>query len=519
MKVRFLIVLFLLASKWIWGQAYDPVMRLELPIEYEGDRFYNIPCDTAGFLLVYNPQTTKSGEYLWKIKRYDSYFQQQDSAFVAADINLTLSQWLYRDGFVFFIFYSPKKRKELANNIQIVRYELSTGKSVILYANIPYGGKIEHLEGNGNEMFFSLQKSNHKTFLFYADFSQNNVYQINTDKIEDENTEIESMVWDPVSGRLFLAFNIYHSKSVQYLRLFSIPHSKMMTKLIDINANEHKKFNDAKMAFSKEHKLMIFGTFDIYTSKTISKADYYNNNTTGFYSMSIQSLSKQPKIHYYNFLEFKNVSGNSKSTSFFKKKKKLEKQKEVSLEYNVLLHNIRFIDDRIYFVAEAYYAQYHNETSFYYDYYNRSRPITTTVFDGYNFFNAFIGCFDQEGVMLWDNSFEIYNILTLEKEKRIVSFKQNEAVVFAYNYQHEIVSKVFDTKGNTLSGVRKIKLESKLDGDKVMDESDSGMHFWYDNYFLAYGRQLIVNNNRPNSRRYVYYVNLLAFGKKDTSSD
>ncbi len=515
MKIRVLIAYILLASGLLRGQAYDPVMRLELPIEYEGDRFYNIPCDTAGFLLVYNPQTTNTGEYLWKIEQYDPYFQAQDSAFVAVNINLSLSKWLYQDGYVYLLFYAPKKQKGLTNNMQIIRYELSTKKSQVLYAKLPYEGKIEHLAGNGNEMFFGLQKNNHKTALFYADFSQNNVYQINTDNTGEENTEIESMVWDPVSGRLFLIYNIYHDKSAQYLRLYSIPHNKVLSKMLDLHAGEHKKLNDAKMAFSKEHKLMVFGTFDIYTSKTISKADYYNNNTTGFYSMAIHSLSKQPTIHYYNFLEFKNVSGNSKSTSFFKKKKKLQKQKEVSLEYNVLLHDLRFIDDRIYFVAEAYYAQYHNETTFYYDYYNRSRPITTMVFDGYNFFNAFIGCFDHEGIMLWDNSFEIYNILTMEKEKRIVSFKKNDAVVFAYNYHREIVSKVFDTEGKTLSGVRKIKLATRLEDDKVMDESESGLHYWYENYFLAYGRQLIVNNNLPDSRRYVYYVNLLAFGKKD----
>jgi hypothetical protein len=492
----------------------DPVIRLEFPIAYEGDMFYNIPCDTNGFLLLRNISVSKSGEYTWEMTLYNTFFVKQKTNTISIDATLRFAKWIYDDSEVFLIFYAPTKKNKRLNNTQIIQYNIQKNTIKSLYANIDDKGKIEHfVKTTENKVYFSLQKEKNKIGLFYADFQSDNVYKIQTESIIESEVSFEALLWDKVLKKVFFVINSFESRTKHSLNVYVLGQHNQISKLIRIEEKGGKKFNNAKIAFNRNHQLMLLGTYDIYQGNSISSKRYFENNTTGFYSIVLQELMVQPKINYYNFLDFKNTAGNIKSMDIQKKKQKKGK-KELSLEYNVLLHDIEIVNGRIYFVAEAYYAKYHNETSFYYDYYNRSQPIEITVFDGYNFFNAFIGCFNENGKLLWDNSFEIFNILTFEKEKRIISHKTENSIVFAYNNNRRIVHKVFDNSGKTIEGIKKVKIETLYPNDRVMDDEDSGMRHWYDNYFLVYGRELILNNNESgDSRRYVYYLNMMGFGE------
>ncbi len=511
-----LLSLLLLAVSFgkLYAQTNDPIIRIELPIKYEGDRFYNVPCDTAGFLLLRNVDKIETGEFIWQIDRYNRFFKIVSSQRFTVNASLGFKKWIYKEGVAHFLFYSPRIKQSKDNNTQVVRYDIVNNKVESIFAKVAAGGEINHLvEGVNKRVYFSMQiEKKQRSELYYADFQNLNLYNIPFSSIPNKAMMFEYMLWDKTSNRLFFALNIFQSREVQQLSIYSLNHSNNIAKLIDIKGNNGKKFNDARMIFSQDHKLLIIGTYDLFNGQKISKEKYFHDYTTGFYSIALHSLNQPPKINYYNFLEFENVVGNLKSEEFQKKKKKKKEDLETSLEYNVLLHDLKIIDGQIYLVAEAYYAKYHTETSFYYDYYNRSMPITTTIFDGYQFFNTFIGSFNQNGKKLWDNSFEIFNILTFEKEKRIISYKHNNSLVFAYNYEGKIAHKIFNKEGKIISGVKKINLGLLDEADHIMDAADSGLRYWFGNHFIAYGREVIVNNeNSTNARRYVYYLNMLGF--------
>ena len=63
-----------------------------------------------------------------------------------------------------------------------------------------------------------------------------------------------------------------------------------------------------------------------------------------------------------------------------------------------------------------------------------------------------------------------------------------------------------------IEGVEYYLLESTYVNDKIMKDSKSNMVYWYDNYFIAYGFQIIKNNSlMRNSKRNVFYINKVAF--------
>jgi hypothetical protein len=83
--------------------------------------------------------------------------------------------------------------------------------------------------------------------------------------------------------------------------------------------------------------------------------------------------------------------------------------------------------------------------------------------------------------------------------------------VFAYNNEGELVYKTI-SDSSIISEIDNTKLELPYANDKIMENPSANIEWWYDNYFLCYGIQVIKNNALANkSKRYVFYLNKIIF--------
>jgi hypothetical protein len=126
------------------------------------------------------------------------------------------------------------------------------------------------------------------------------------------------------------------------------------------------------------------------------------------------------------------------------------KGENVPLEFNVLFRQMAARDASYVIMAEAYFPKYHYVTRMAYDYYGRPVPTNYTVFDGYQYTNAFVMALDTTGLKQWDQNFPIRNILTMELRNYVEVLYDGEETLLAYLDQGRIAAQI--NRGNAVTG-------------------------------------------------------------------
>ena len=121
--------------------------------------------------------------------------------------------------------------------------------------------------------------------------------------------------------------------------------------------------------------------------------------------------------------------------------------------------------------------------------------------------------FDDNGKLLCDNSFEINDVKTLTLEQFVKIDAKEDKIALHYLFNNEIRSKII--KDNTvLEGKTSDPIKLKLEDD-VMKKNDtelSKLEYWYKDYFIAYGIQLVTNiHHGGNSKRKVFFINKISY--------
>ncbi len=280
------------------------------------------------------------------------------------------------------------------------------------------------------------------------------------------------------------------------------------------SASKTNFLETAKIITVNETDKMVLGTYSLMSNRY--KNPDASTNTQGYYVLKI-SRNIQEYCKFYSFNEFKNFYNylNFKSKNRILKKNAKNKSKggETELSYQLLLHDIFLYNGNYILASEAYYPEYHTE--YYTSYYN-GYPQTNSylVFDGYRYTHAIVAAFDNNGNIIWDNTMEIWDILTFNLKKRIsfVVDKDNNMVVL-YSYNGTLYSKQIN--GNiTIEEKDRTPVETNYADDKVKNNSAGDIEYWYDNYFVAYGVQEIRNpeqNPTHKTTRNVFYFNKIGF--------
>jgi hypothetical protein len=237
--------------------------------------------------------------------------------------------------------------------------------------------------------------------------------------------------------------------------------------------------------------------------------------TTGFIAVPIL-YGKPQNSKVLNFLEL------SSSNQFLAekdilalKKKALKKNKpitEYSVDFHVLMHDVRVIDKTCLIVLEVFNPQYHSETFTDFDFYGRPYTNSYSVFDGYRFSNAIVAGFGPGGELLWDNSISFRNILSMDLTPKLVLHPAaNSEYVLLYLTEGMIASKIIQ-QSSTVEKTSFSPLDLRFPDDKLLSESRAAVQHWYRDYFLSYGYQEIKNlSGKMTGKRMVYSVTKLKF--------
>lgn len=222
------------------------------------------------------------------------------------------------------------------------------------------------------------------------------------------------------------------------------------------------------------------------------------------------------QLRYYNYGDLENFFKYMKAKREARVKERIERRKirgkRTRFNYRFLVHEIVPYKDQYILLGEAFYPKYTSADRSFGAFFNNYGMGTPTmirdgrVFDGYHYTHAVVMCFDQNGKLLWDNSFEINDVKTFTLEQFVKLEVQGDRIALLYLFDNELRTKIIQDdqvlEGKTIENIKPL-----FNNDVIRKEQTAmnRLEYWYRDYFYAYGIQEISNAER--GKRRVFFIN------------
>ena len=543
---RILIAALMLIS---FTAAAQQPLRVEIEAKSNSDEYHIVPVGSQGVLLFNETkESAGNGKKIYIFTKYNSDFKEEWSKQFPVRRELGYTGFDVSGQFVHVLLSESRPKADY----QIIKVDVSNGEITSIAGKIPLKTSIADFKVVGEDAYFGgtttptfIQSCGKSLFLFAtcmipACFGAGEIKQkpvlIHTDMStgrtnpfvykykgssqvsdinKDEDDETSSVV---VMNR--------PKRNVFNLAVQEFGSGGKLQSTININPRgKNELLNGRVMTLSTKDKILIGTYSQPAKKKTLNEkisrvmasttAPAYSN---GLYISKIAKEGDQEFIQYYPFSSFENFWNYLRPKTANREKDRAQRRQQQGrsseMNYNLLIHDIIEKNDQYIMVAEAYYPEYHYEAR---TTYVQGRPQTTwvRVFDGFRYTHAIIAAFSKDGEMLWDNAFEIWDILTFSLKERVKVLTDEDDIVLAYSFGGAIKSKVIRGK-QVLDGKSSTPIETNYTGDEVKLSYNSDMAFWYDNYFITWGYQKIKNDeevrkDKGKRRRTVFYFNKIAF--------
>ena len=483
-------------------------MRMEFTCPEDQKPFELINVGQQGCILFFKTEITGvKDQYKWNFSLYDANLRlvwtKDFNLPEAFDFKLSQKE----DQEVFFLFQNSG-RKGNNDELHILAIGLQHGEirdnSLLMPAK---SNTVAFLMMKGTAVI-ALNTHDDKGQVIIKDLTSgaSSSFVVET----DNKTFLKELIPDSTNKTFSLNYLYFPEKkhTVFCIKTYN-PEGKEIVKYNLDPYEAGKSINNGKLIRLDSNRVMIMGDYSNDHTKSMDDLEKQNVESTGLYS-AVFYKGQLVRINYKNFLDFKHFFNKIRGNQAIYEVEGKPKNKEVSSNYRLILHDVIQHDKEYILITEAYYPEYHTVTNWTYDYYGRMVPNYYSVFDGYRYNNSFVTGFDSTGVLLWDNSFEINNILTLSIQTRINVLFDDQEIVLAYCSDGKIVSKVLNRE-ETISQSESVDLEQLDNRDRLIDDHDSNMSYWYRNIMLCHGYQKIKNTSRSDSRRNVFYISKIAY--------
>lgn len=518
--VRYLVLLLLVTtSGFLSAQDFSETsprskgqpVRLEIETRQDTEPFTVIPFGANGLLLLYESVvTTEHKDHtVWIFKLYDGSLQQIWIQELPIIKDLRYSKHVVYRNRLYLLYYNDDKNFN-GNNLEIVTVPGREGLITAKTGKLPNKCTLAH---------FALWNASALIGIITEE-DQSAIVRLNLetgeqqmDYVMDEPfTFLLDMKVDTAAGIMHTFLKAYDEEAQEYLvfKQFDEEGDSLLTVPVDNDPSQYL-INSGEILLNADPGILIIGTYkDNPKGKVSTVYSGLDIESSGLFVARLNGRTNE-YTKYHNFSEFTSFYKNLSVNDLSRIRKRDKKGDEITIDYNLLVHNIIRLEDGYLFVAEAYYPEYHTVTRMMYDWYGRPMPSYYNVFDGYRYTSAFVARFDKEGNMLWDNGMELWDILSDKLENRVnIIFDGNETIL-AFNHNGEIAYKII-ARGEDQQGLDYVPVESKNPRDKMTSESGSNMMYWYKNYFVVYGYQRIRNPILSDiDKRNVFYVNKIAF--------
>jgi hypothetical protein len=513
MKVYFLLLaVFSFAGLSLSAQNEEGVMRVEFNARAEV--FELTPCGEQGVLMFYQSvkdidENTKAWIFIFYDKNLEPLWSKEIPVFKEFGY-----KGHYLSGENLFLTYQKvTKARSDEYNLQLLKIDVLTGDYKAEGIFIPEKAGLVNFQVQDNLLVAGFNYEKEEALLLIR----------NLDTGEDKPTIfsgnpsfIKDVRFNPYSKEIVVALSVYPSRKNSSLYINTYDHNANLKSSVQIAPpRTSEKLLNAQLSFGSLFEIFVLGSFNnLNGSESSADETTPGEESEGFYIAKIES-GEQKFIRLHELLNFRNITEILNNEELAQVRNLIDKEKKrgkkQTLNYKLLIHDLKHQDDSFVLLAEAYYPEYHQVSTMSYDFYGRPMPYYYSVFDGYRYFNAFVVNLDREGNLNWSNGIKIWDKRSMQLRKSVDIRQDSTGLAIFYNHDGKVISKVVD--GYTqLGNVEKTRLGTLYTGDVQIESSNGMIRHWYGDYFLAYGYQTLRNNQLGGgSKRRVFYFNKLIF--------
>jgi len=499
------------------------VKRVELPLQNANAAFQTMPLGEKGVLLISKPDRGT-----FNVQKFDTNLDRVWSIDGPVEANLDYVASCY-DGQSVFLLFS----KYRSSVYQIIKVNVGPGFVETFTINTIDRFEITDFKTLGYSVFMAGMVRN-EPILTHTNLTTSQTRILPT-AIKGTNA-IQTVEVDTTHHLVNVCFAVKKGRQTKIVAR-SYEESGELYVQASIDPENDYSLLSGRLQILNDSARMVIGTYGYRNMQSTSNAA-----SQGLYITKIVN-NEIIFTHYHSFTDFSNFFNYMNERQQEKMERKIRKKKEsgadLKLNYRLLVHDIVPKNDQFLLVAEVFYPEYRYQNQnmmgglgygsmmmggypFGMGLYNPylwnpmygGRGLNQQVFDGFTYTHAIVASIDQNGKLVWDNSISFDHVRSMDLREKIKVLSEPDGTTqLIYSYNGNIRSK--QIQGNqVLEKNRVIENGTNVEGDKVRKTSTDDIDYWFDNFYISWGEQRIINaqgDSQNRGRRNVYYLNKISF--------
>lgn len=479
--------------------------RIEFEIGNKDEDFVVISAEEKGLLVV--KQTTNRTEtgFIWEMYLVDSALNVVWNRALSINYGSVFLGYDYSDHGFFLLF---GKSEYKLDDMTVYQMDLAGEEILSHKVDLALPLELSHFEVVANSLIFGGY-SNMRPVITVIDLDDPKPKVM--PGIYNNNSSIIDVRTDKKTNN----FTVVMSEQTQ---------NKQVTISLRTFTEKGERVHTETLV-SEYEKSLVDGVSTSFDNGTQYVAGTYSKRKSeysrGLYLAKL-NLGEQEYIKYHDYAELENFFSYMQAKREKRVKEKIERKKvkgkKAKFNYRLLVNDMVKRDNEYVLIGEAYYPKYSNYGSndFYSPYSNGrgGNNFSSPNFIGYKYTHAVVAGFSKKGELLWDNSFEINDVLSYALKENVQISVEDDRIVLLYVYENVIRSKIIQND-EILEGKSfdPIELHFKSDEIRENDKEMEGLEKWYDANFYAYGIQHIKNLKDKDVKlnRRVFYINKVQY--------
>ncbi|MBF8961786.1 hypothetical protein I0P70_00900 [Pontibacter sp. FD36] len=479
-----------LAPALLWAQEPSQPVRLELPYELENSRVEVMALPDSSLLVYSRKSDSWAKEPDFTLEKYDTQLERVWTSKIDLKSEFEFIRHYTEAPYTYLIFQAAKPTL-----YTFVRLHLGSGaltKSEVVLEKAEYIYELNVLRGN--HFLITGNSYDTKPSLLYLDPEKPQPVMLPA--LYGDESSFSDLHTDHVHGRVDVVL-AETNRRISRLQVKSFDSEGKLQQNYFILQPQDKSLLNAEITPGDTLSRMLIGTYGVRDLRFVQ----------GFFTAPV--ISKIVEGEFYSLLDLQNFFKYMKPRREERTRKRefarIAAGKEPLQRYRMLLHDLIPTPNGYVLAAEVYFPQYRNSSG-YFD--SRVRGLER-VAQAYKRTHAIALGFDRDGILLWDNTFPLRDVLTPDLTHAVeVAGLPDGRVVMAYPDRGKVVYRQMEQNKFTdkETSVELLPYEKE---EKILTTDMPGLIRWYGSHFAAFGFQRIRNPNGPN--RNVFYINKISF--------
>jgi len=482
----------------------DRLLRLEQDVRSTEEVHEVLPLGPEGLLVIYpGEERDAEGRVPWQVLFYDSAMRPGWKRTESLPTGARLIRGQADQGEAHLLFMAQD-----GSQGWVLGLDLHDGSDISIDFRPEERVDVHYFSRKGPYFLIGAADKKHRLQPWLLD-SMGRAVRLETG--QEEEQWLDDALWLEGSTEIVLAYKYRSSRRSHGIRLQAYNAEGQRTWSSEFAERNDRGHSAARLAKGRGQEVLLVGAYslDERTASYTSQSPAFET-ASGLFTARILGGDLIQGPDYHPFKEFANYFSHL-SYNEVSRMKATPAESSPSVDFRVLMQGLRPVNGSFVLMAEAYYEKYHYVSRMSYDIYGRPVPSSYTVFDGYQYTNAFIAAFDSSGVRLWDNNVEMSDLLVQERRQFMEVLPDRDEIVLAWVDDSHITSQAIHGRQVTALPER-TPLESPGTGQRSIEGENERIQYWYGHYALCSGYQKIrFTGQTGGDRRTLFYVSKVIY--------